>query len=183
MEHNKRCVWCNPKNPKYIAYHDTEWGQPNFDDKYLYEIFILETFQSGLSWECILNKRDAFRQAFDNFDLDSVCTYDGQKITELLDNKGIVRNRNKICACISNSKIFKEIVTEFGSFHKYLDTFSGGKIQYITNKTRNELSDKIAIDLKKRGMKFIGSTTIYSYLQAIGVIYSHEKECYMYKEK
>ena len=178
-----RCKWCNLKNPRYVEYHDNEWGKPNFDDKYLYEMLILESFQAGLSWECILNKREGFRKAYDNFDIDKVCNYDDSKIDELLSDKDIIRNKLKINASINNSKIFKEIVNEYGSFYNYLKTFTNNKIIYENDKTTNKLSDDISKDLKKRGMKFVGSTTIYSYLQAIGIIYSHLKECYLYKEK
>ena len=177
-----RCKWCNLKNEKYIEYHDNEWGQPNFDDKYLFEMLILESFQAGLSWECVLNKRDDFRQAFDNFDIDKICNYDNEKIQELLKNKKIIRNKLKINAAIKNSKIFKKIQNEYGSFYNYLKTFTNGGIIYEIDKTTNQLSDVISKDLKKRGMKFVGSTIIYSYLQAIGVIYSHDKECFLYKE-
>ncbi len=178
-----RCKWCNLKNPRYVEYHDNEWGKPNFDDKYLYEMLILESFQAGLSWECILNKREGFRKAYDNFDIDKVCNYDDSKIDELLSDKDIIRNKLKINASINNSKIFKEIVNEYGSFYNYLKTFTNNKIIYENDKTTNKLSDDISKDLQKRGMKFVGSTTIYSYLQAIGIIYSHLKECYLYKEK
>lgn len=178
----KRCVWCNMKNPKYIAYHDNEWCQPNFEDRYLYEMLILESFQAGLSWECVLNKRENFRLAYDNFDLEKVCLYDEDKIAELLNNKGIIRNKLKVKASINNSKIFKTIVDEYGSFYNYLKIFAGDTIIYETDKTTNELSDAISNDLQKRGMKFVGSTIIYSYLQAIGLIYSHDKDCYLYAE-
>ncbi len=181
MDIKKRCSWCNPKNNKYIEYHDNEWCQPNFDDKYLYEMLILESFQAGLSWECVLNKRENFRAAYDNFDLEKICSYDGQKINELLKNKGIIRNKLKINASIGNSKIFKTIVEEYGSFYKYLKSFSGDEIIFETGNTTNGISDKISNDLQNRGMKFVGSTIIYSYLQAIGLIYSHDQECFLYK--
>lgn len=177
-----RCKWCNLKNDKYIKYHDEEWGRINFDDKYLYEMLILESFQAGLSWECVLNKRESFKKAYDNFDIDKVCSYDDKKVIELLNNKDIIRNKLKINASISNSKIFKDIVNEYGSFHGYLKTFTKDKIIYEIDKTTNKLSDKISKDLQKRGMKFVGSTIIYSYLQAIGIINSHEKECFMYRK-
>ena len=176
----KRCSWCNLKNELYVKYHDEEWCKPNFDDKYLFEMLILESFQAGLSWECILNKRKEFEKAYDNFDLDMVCNYDNKKIEELKENKGIVRNKLKINASVNNSKIFKNIKEEYGSFYNYLKTFTNGEIIYETGKTTNELSDTISKDLKKRGMKFVGSTIIYSYLQAIGIINSHDKECYLY---
>lgn len=169
------------KNPKYIEYHDNEWCRPNFDDKYLYEMLILESFQAGLSWECVLNKRESFRLAYDNFNLEKVCAYDNEKINELLNNKGIIRNKLKLNASINNSKIFRTIIEEYGSFYNYLKTFAGEKIIYETDRTTNALSDVISNDLQKRGMKFVGSTIIYSYLQAIGLIYSHDKECYLYK--
>ena len=176
-----RCKWCNLNNPKYIEYHDNEWCKPNFDDKYLYEMLILESFQAGLSWECILNKRESFKIAYDNFDIDKVCYYDNEKIEKLFNNKNIIRNKLKINASINNSKIFKEIVKEYGTFYDYLKSFTHNTVIYEINKTTNDLSDKISKDLQKRSMKFVGSTIIYSYLQAIGVIYSHDKECFMYK--
>lgn len=177
----KRCKWCNLNNPLYVQYHDNEWGVKNIKDAYLFEMLILESFQAGLSWECILNKRENFRIAYDNFDLDIVCSYDNDKINELLENKNIIRNKLKINASINNAKIFKKIIKEYGTFYNYLKTFTQDKTIYETNKTTNELSDRISSDLIKRGMKFVGSTTIYSYLQAIGIIYSHDKECYLYK--
>ena len=179
----QRCKWCNLKNPIYIEYHDNEWGQQNFDDKYLYEMLILESFQAGLSWECVLNKREEFKEAYDNFDIDKVCNYDENKIKELINNEGIIRNKLKIKASINNSIIFKEIVNEYGSFYNYLKQFTKGKILYESDKTTNEWSDKISKDLQRRGMKFAGSTIIYSYLQAIGIINSHQEGCYLYKER
>ncbi len=176
----KRCKWCNLKNPLYIEYHDTEWCVPNFDDKYLYEMLILESFQAGLSWECVLNKRESFRNAYDNFDIDKVICYDENKINELLNNKGIIRNRLKINASVKNSKIFKEIVSEYGSFYNYLKVFTKGETIYETDKTTNALSDAVSKDLQARGMTFVGSVIIYSYLQAIGVIYSHDKDCFLH---
>lgn len=178
----KRCKWCNIKNPKYIEYHDNEFGKQNFNDKYLYEMLILESFQAGLSWECVLNKRESFRKAYDKFDIEKVCNYDDKKINELLNNKDIIRNKLKIKASINNSKIFKEIINEYGNFYNYLKIFTKDKIIYELGKTTNKLSDSISKDLQKRGMKFVGSTIIYSYLQAIGIIYSHEKECYLYNK-
>ena len=176
-----RCKWCNRKNPLYVAYHDQEWGQPNFDDSYLYEMLILESFQAGLSWECILNKRENFRTAYDDFDICKVITYDDQKISSLLANEGIIRNRRKIHASIQNSRIFQSIAAEYGSFYQYLRTFTRDRTIYETDQTTNALSDAISKDLQARGMTFVGSVIIYSYLQAIGVIVSHEKDCYLYK--
>lgn len=176
-----RCKWCNINNPKYIDYHDNEWGILKTDDNYLFEMLILETFQIGLSWECVLNKREAFKKAYDNFDLDKVCNYNNDKIKELENNPNIIRNKSKIKASINNAKIFKNIKEEYHSFYNYLKTFTNNKIIYEYNKTTSSLSDKISKDLKKRGMTFIGSITIYSYLQAIGIIYSHDKDCYLFK--
>ena len=178
----KRCKWCNLNNPKYIEYHDNEWCKPNFDDKYLFEMLILESFQAGLSWECVLNKREDFRKAYDNFDIDKICNYDDTKIQGLLNNDKIIRNKLKIKASITNSKIFKSIQNEYGSFYNYLKTFMNQDVIYETDVTTNDLSDNISNDLRKRGMRFVGSTIIYSFLQAVGIIYSHDKECFLYKE-
>ena len=175
----RRCSWCSG-NLKYIDYHDKEWGLiTDLSDRYLLEMLILESFQAGLSWECILNKRDNFLEAYDNFDIEKIVLYDEEKINFLLNNKGIVRNKLKIIASINNSKIFKSICLEYGSFYKYLLSFFDGEVIYEVGCTTNDLSDKISCDLIKRGMKFVGSTIIYSYLQAIGIIYSHEEECFM----
>lgn len=178
-----RCKWCNVNNTKYIDYHDNEWGKLNFDEAYLFEMLVLESFQAGLSWECVLNKRENMRKALDNFDADKICEYKEQKVQELLGNDKIIRNKLKINAVINNAKVFKKLQEEFGSFANYLKTYTNDIVIYEVGKTTNVLSDKISLDLKKRGMKFVGSTIIYSYLQAIGVIYSHDKECFMYKEK
>ena len=178
----QRCKWCNLKNPKYIEYHDNEWCVLNFNEQYLFEMLILESFQAGLSWECILNKREAFRKAYDNFDVDKVALYDDQKINELLQNTSIIRNSRKIKASINNATVFKKIQQEFGSFGNYLKSFTKDKVIYENDKTSSILSDTISEDLIKRKMKFVGTTIIYSYLQAIGVIYSHDKNCFMYKE-
>ena len=179
----KRCAWCNLKNQKYVEYHDNEWGVANFNDKYLFEMLILESFQAGLSWECVLNKRDSFRQAYDNFDLEKVCNYDEKKKQELISNAEIIRNKLKVNASVNNAKIFRDIKNEFGTFYNYLKTFTNGETYYEVGLTSSELSDKISKDLKKRGMKFVGTTIIYSYLQAIGIINSHDKDCFMYKGK
>ena len=181
MDDKIRCRWCNMKNPLYVDYHDNEWGKLNLDEHYLYEMLILESFQAGLSWESVLNKRESFRAAYDGFDIEKVSNYGDEKIGELLNNKAIIRNRLKINASINNSKIFKEISKEYGSFYNYLKQFTGEDIIYESDKVTSEISDAISTDLKKRGMKFVGSTIIYSYLQAIGIINSHEESCYLYK--
>ncbi len=176
-----RCKWCNLNNPLYVKYHDNEWGALNNDEHYLYEMLILESFQAGLSWECVLNKRSDFEIAYDNFDIDKVIKYDDNKINELINNPKIIRNKLKIKASINNSIIFKDIQKEYGSFYDYLLSYSKGKIIYEYDKTTNELSDALSLDLRKRGMKFVGSTIIYSYLQAIGIINSHFDYCFLFK--
>ncbi|MCM1259599.1 MAG: DNA-3-methyladenine glycosylase I [Prevotella sp.] len=180
----RRCKWVNLKNPLYIDYHDTEWGVPHYDDTYLFEFLVLESFQAGLSWECVLNKRKAFKQAFDNFDYNKISQYDKKKIEELCNNSSIIKNKLKINATINNARIFMKIQKEYGSFSNYIWSFSKNKI--IKNiddnfKTTSELSDRISKDLKMRGMKFVGSTIIYSYLQAVGIINDHELQCEFYK--
>lgn len=178
-----RCKWANPKNELYISYHDKEWGQPVHDDHRLFEMLILESFQAGLSWECILNKREAFREAFDQFDLDKVCNYDENKLLELQNNPAIIRNRLKIKAAVTNANIFRKIVKEYGLFSNYLWRYTDNEVIYENDKTTSSLSDRISDDLKRRGMKFVGTTIIYSYLQAVGVIYSHEDNCFLSIDK
>ena len=176
-----RCRWVNLNNELYVKYHDEEWGVPSHNDNYLFEMLMLESFQAGLSWECILNKREDFRKSFDNFDYKKISNYDENKIDELMSNEKIVRNKLKIKSNIKNAKIFIDIQKEFGSFDKYIWSFSNNKIIINKNDKFNptsELSDRISKDLKKRGMNFVGSTIIYSYLQAIGIINDHELKCY-----
>lgn len=177
-----RCKWCNEKNKKYVEYHDKEWGILNTEDRYLLEMLILESFQAGLSWECVLNKREAFRKSYDNFAIDKIINYDDKKIEELINNKDIIRNKLKIKSSINNAIIFKKISKEYKGFYNYLKTFTRGNIIYENDKTTSILSDNISQDLQKRGMKFVGSTIIYSYLQAIGIINSHDDTC-DYKNK
>jgi DNA-3-methyladenine glycosylase I len=177
----KRCFWVDEKSPVYVKYHDEEWGVPVYDDKKLYEMLLLETFQAGLSWITILRKREAFREAFDNFSVEKVASYKEEKLEELMQNQGLIRNRKKMEAAIKNAKIFMEIQTEFGSFSNYLWGFTGGQI--IVNQdddfpVKTPLSDNLSKDLKKRGMGFVGSVTIYSYLQAVGVVNDHELSCF-----
>ena len=180
----KRCKWVDETNELYVKYHDTEWGIPSYDDHYLFEMLLLESFQAGLSWITILKKREAFREAFDDFDVIKVSQYDEAKILSLMSNQKIVRNQLKIHAAVNNAKIFIKIQQEFGSFSNYIWSFADGKIIYNENDelpTTSSLSDQISADLKKRGMKFVGSTIIYSYLQAMGVINDHETTCDFYK--
>ena len=178
-----RCCWANSKNQLYTDYHDKEWGVPVYDDHKLFEMLILESFQAGLSWECVLNKREAFREAFDGFDVYKISAYDENKQAQLKENEKIIRNQRKISAAVTNAQIFLKIQEEYGSFSNYLWQFTENEVIYETGKTSSELSDKISKDLKKRGMKFVGTTIIYSYLQAVGVIYSHEKGCFLWKKK
>ena len=178
----KRCSWCNLNNELYVNYHDKEWGKPTYDDNKLFELLILESFQAGLSWECILNKREHFKLAFDNFDYNKISTYNEDKINCLLQNKNIIRNKLKIKAAINNSKIFIDVQKEYKTFSNYIWNFTNNKIIYENNKTSSNLSDAISNDLKRRGMKFVGTTIIYSYLQAIGIINSHEDDCYLFKK-
>lgn len=173
-----RCKWAMNVNEIYTKYHDEEWGEPVHDDQKLYEMLILESFQAGLSWSCILNKRENFKKAFDNFDIDKIINYDEIKIQELQKNEGIIRNKLKIKATINNSKIFKQIQKEYGSFDKYIWSFTNNKTIYEFDKVSSELSDTISRDLKKRGMTFVGTIIIYSYLQAVGIINSHESQCF-----
>lgn len=174
-----RCRWANPNNQRYICYHDEEWGVPVHDDGKLFEMLILESFQAGLSWECVLNKREAFRKAFDEFDLEKVCGYDEAYLLKLQENPGIIRNRRKIRAAVNNGKVFRQIKKEWGSFSDYLWHWTGGKVVYEQGLASSGLSDAISADLKKRGMTFVGTTIIYAYLQAVGVINSHEEGCFL----
>ena len=179
----QRCFWCNPKNPAYMEYHDKEWGVPCHDDHILFEMLILEGFQAGLSWECVLNKRPAFREAFDRFAVDTVAAYDDARLEQLRQNPGIIRNKLKIKAARTNARVFKTIQAEWGSFDRYLWHWTEGKVIYEQHRAHSELSDAISKDLKKRGMTFVGTTIIYAYLQAVGVINSHEEGCYLFSEK
>lgn len=174
-----RCQWANPGNDRYIKYHDEEWGVPVYDDHKLFEMLVLESFQAGLSWECVLNKRESFREAFDNFDLEKVCEYDGERMERLKENPGIIRNKSKIQSAVSNARVFRNIRREFGSFSEYIWGFTDGKVVYEKGMSRSELSDTVSKDLKRRGMSFVGTTIIYAYLQAIGVINSHEEGCFL----
>lgn len=181
----KRCTWVDEKSDIYKDYHDHEWGRPVYDDEKLYEMFLLETFQAGLSWITILKKREAFKEAFDQFDVKKIAQYDEIKVTALLNNEKIIRSKRKIAAAIKNAKIFMDIQNEFGSFSKYIWGFSNNQI--IKNiddnfKTTSKLSDEISNDLKKRGMSFVGSITIYSYLQAVGIVNDHELNCFCYNK-
>lgn len=177
----KRCSWVNENSEIYVKYHDEEWGVPKHDDRDLFELLILEGFQAGLSWLTILKRRDEFRKAFDNFDVVKVSNYDPQKVEELYHNEKIIRNKNKIVSSINNAKIFIKLQKEFGSFSNYIWSFTGNKVikkDYDKIPVTTELSDTVSKDLKKRGMKYVGSVIIYSYLQAIGIVNDHEKNCF-----
>jgi len=183
----ERCSWCG-KDPLMIKYHDEEWGNPLHDEQRHFEFLLLECMQAGLSWSTILNKRENFREAFDGFDYRKVAVYNEEKILTLLNNPGIIRYRLKIESAINNANRFMEIQEEFGSFDKYIWGFTGGKpVDNGLRTTENmpvtsDLSDEVSKDLKKRGFKFVGSTTIYAHLQAIGVINDHLVNCFRYKE-
>lgn len=179
----KRCHWVDENSPIYIQYHDEEWGIPKYDDKELFELLILESFQAGLSWITVLKKREDFRIAFDNFDVKKVASYDETKVNELLNNEKIIRSRGKINSAINNAKIFIDIQKEFGSFTNYIWGFTNNQVVKNSSDVlpvSTPLSDKISKDLKKRGMKYVGTIIIYSYLQAIGVVDDHEKGCFKY---
>ena len=182
-----KCGWC-VGDPLYEAYHDEEWGTPVYDDDTLFEFLILETFQAGLSWITVLRKRKNFFDAFNQFDYKKIANYNEDKVQELLQNAGIIRNKLKIRATITNAQAFMKIQDEFGSFSKYIWDFVDGKP--ITNKFKSlsevpantPLSDTISKDLKKRGFKFVGSTVIYAHMQATGMVNDHELSCFRYKQ-
>lgn len=180
MDSKTRCQWYYEYDDLIKKYHDEEYGILNSKDDYLFEILVLVNFQSGLSWETILRKREYFRQAYDSFDIDKISNYNEEKIEELMTNEKIIRNRKKINAVINNANVFKTIQNEYGSFYKYIKTFTNGQIFHEHDLTESELSKNLAKDLKKRGIKYIGSITVYSYLQTVGVINSHEKNCFLY---
>ncbi len=177
-----RCSWCE-KDDLYRNYHDLEWGKPVYDDETLFEFLILETFQAGLSWYTILSKRNTFREAFDHFEFRKIALYEEEKVEELLLNRGIIRNRLKILSTITNAQNFIKIQNEFGSFSKYIwDFVDGNPIDNCPSSIKeipatSALSDEISKELKKRGFKFVGSTVIYAYLQAIGIINDHIASC------
>jgi len=182
----KRCTWVKPENKIYLEYHDDEWGVPVHDDQKLFEMLVLEGAQAGLSWETVLKKRQNYRKEFDSFDPQKVARYDEVKQSELLQNAGIIRNRLKIKSAIQNASVFLEIQQEYGSFDGYIWNFVDN--EPIQNKfksmselpAKTELSDMISKDLKKRGMNFVGSTIIYAFMQAIGMVNDHEVSCFRY---
>jgi DNA-3-methyladenine glycosylase I len=183
----QRCPWPSDDS-LMIKYHDKEWGVPLHNDRKLFEFLILEGFQAGLSWRTILHKRENFREAFDNFDFNKIAKYNRKKINSLLKNEGIIRNKLKIEAAITNAKAFLQVRKEFGTFDKYIWSFVNGKP--IQNKfkslkelpAKTKLSDKISDDLKKRGFKFVGSTIVYAHMQATGMVNDHVVRCFRYKE-
>jgi DNA-3-methyladenine glycosylase I len=182
----KRCSWA--KNDLAIAYHDAEWGVPLHDERGLFEFLILEGAQAGLSWDTILRKRENYRAAFDNFDAEKVARYNDKKIAELLENEGIIRNRLKIASAIGNAQAFLRVHDEIGSFDKYIWNFVDGKPLKNKPKDTSEVpaktavSDAISKDLKKRGFNFVGSTIIYAFMQATGMVNDHLVTCFRYKE-
>ncbi len=187
MAEIKRCGWCEGDS-LYEAYHDHEWGVPVLDDETLFEFLTLETFQAGLSWITVLRKRNNFKEAFDNFNYRKIAQYKDTKITELMQNAGIIRNQMKIRATVTNAREFMKIQDEFGSFSKYIWQFVDG--EPIQNEIEDhkmapattEISDKLSKDLKKRGFKFVGSTVIYAHMQATGMVNDHQIDCFRYEE-
>ncbi|MBT8317355.1 MAG: DNA-3-methyladenine glycosylase I [Lutibacter sp.] len=187
MDNLRRCDWCG-NDPLYIEYHDKEWGVPIYNDAKLFEFLILETFQAGLSWITILRKRENFMKAFDNFNYKKIALYNEAKFDELIQNAGIIRNKLKIKATISNAAAFIKVKEEFGSFSNYIWKFTEGKP--IKNSWKDvgdlpsntELSECISKDLKKRGFKFVGSTVIYAHMQATGMVNDHIVDCFRYKQ-
>ena len=184
----QRCGWAKPSNPKYIDYHDKEWGVPVHDDRTLFEFLLLESFQAGLSWEIILNKREGFKKAFANFDVEKIARFGKSKIIKLQNDTDIIRNKLKIAASINNAKEFINIQDEFGSFDQYIWRFVNN--QPIVNhwKSLNQippntaLSDTISKKLKQRGFKFMGTTVVYSHMQATGMVNDHLVDCFRYQE-
>jgi DNA-3-methyladenine glycosylase I len=187
MSAKVRCSWAG-ESPLYIAYHDTEWGVPVYDDATLFEFLILETFQAGLSWITVLKKRENFRKAFDNFDYQKIANYKEDKIESLLQDVGIIRNKLKVRATITNAQAFLKIQKEFGSFSNYIWRFINKKPIQNTWKNNNdvpaktELAEKISKDLKKRGFKFVGPTIIYAHMQATGMVNDHTINCFRHGE-
>ena len=187
MKTIQRCGWCEG-DALYEKYHDTEWGVPLYDDQKLFEFLILETFQAGLSWITVLKKRENFRTAFDHFDYNKIAQYNDIKFQELIQNKGIIRNRLKIKAAITNAQAFMKIREEFGNFSDYIWRFVNGKpiknqiSNYNQLPANTPLSDTISMDLKKRGFKFVGSTVVYAHMQAAGMVNDHETSCFRYDE-
>ncbi|MGG7467583.1 DNA-3-methyladenine glycosylase I [Chryseobacterium arthrosphaerae] len=177
------CGWCE-KDDLYRKYHDEEWGRPVYDDETIFEFLILESFQAGLSWYTILSKRENFRKAFDNFDYRKIAAYSDQKTEELMSNPGIIRNRLKILAAITNAQRFMDVQTEFGSFSRYIWGFVDGKPldrapeSLADVPATTEISDAISKDLKKRGFKFMGSTVVYAHMQATGMVNDHIESCF-----
>lgn len=179
-----RCHWANPNNPLYLAYHDEEWGVPCHDETQLFEMLNLEGAQAGLSWETVLKKRENYRAAFDNWDAEKIARYDADKVATLLGNAGIIRNRLKVAATITNAQAYLRLRQELGGLDAYLWTYVGGTPIRNAWKSRDdypaktELSDRISKDLVKRGFKFVGSTIIYAYMQAIGLVNDHSAACF-----
>jgi len=186
MAAKKRCFWASGlDDPEYIRYHDEEWGRPSHDDRHLFEMLILEGAQAGLSWSTILHKRDNYRKAFSAFDPKKVARFDAKRRTALMKDAGIVRNRLKIESTVTNARAFLQVQKEFGSFDGYLWAFVGGK-PLVEKRSAGErlpastpLSDRISKDLKKRGFRFVGTTIIYAFLQAVGVVNDHGRDCFL----
>jgi len=183
-----RCEWVPENDTLYVAYHDREWGVPVYDDRRLFEFLVLESFQAGLSWRTVLYKRESFREAFDRFDVGKIARYDDRKIQQLLQNRGIIRNRQKILACVNNAQVFLKVQEQYGSFSEFIWRFTDG--EPIINKwksvseipARTELSDLISREMKKLGFKFVGSTIVYAHMQATGMVNDHVVHCFRHGE-
>lgn len=187
MDHKTRCPWAGD-TPIYIDYHDNEWGRPTHDEVQLYEMLVLESMQAGLSWLTVLKKREAFREAFDGFDPNKVALYGDDKIEELMNNAKIIRNRRKITAAVNNAKLFLKVEEEYGSFDKFIWSYVDntpivGHWECVDEMPASTpLSDQISKDLKKMGFQFLGTTIIYSFMQSVGMVNDHIKECYVYQD-
>ncbi|HHH48810.1 MAG TPA: DNA-3-methyladenine glycosylase I [Gammaproteobacteria bacterium] len=183
----RRCAWVPADDPSYIAYHDEEWGVPEYDDRRLFEMLLLEGAQAGLSWSTILRKREGYRRAFDGFDAEKIACYGPEKIASLLDDPGIVRNRLKVNAAVGNARAYLEIQDELGSFSDYLWQFVDGEPLVNAWATLSEVpastarSDAMSKALKKRGFKFVGSTICYAFMQAVGMVNDHTTDCFRYR--
>ncbi len=187
MKTKTRCPWCE-SSEQMIKYHDEEWGVPIHDDNKLFEFIVLDTFQAGLSWKTILHRRDGFRKAFDNFNIKKIAKYDEKKIQSLLKDEGIIRNKLKVYATVTNAQFFLATQKEFGSFDKYIWQFTGGKAiknnwkDHKKTPAKTKESDAMSKDLYKRGFKFVGSTICYAFMQAAGMVNDHLHSCYRYNK-
>lgn len=188
MKEITRCPWKNLEtSPLYLEYHDKEWGVASYEDRYLFEMLVLESFQCGLSWLTVLKKRESFRENFHGFQPEIIANYGDEKIAELLENKDIIRSKGKILATVNNANCFLKVQKEFGTFSEFIWSFTQGEVEFFQTDdpfiTTNETSDKVSKELKKRGFRYVGSVVTFSYLEAIGVMNHHHPDCFCYKGK